>query len=385
MGSGTELAQLRPYQLGDDVRQLDAAASARTGQAHVRLQVPERILTTWLVVDLSASMAFGTADRLKSDVAEGVAHVVGRAATRHGGRLAVLTAGGPEKMLPPRGGPHAKIGLKRLLEEGVAVDGAADRGLSPVLHKTGRLARQPGLVVVVSDFRGERGWTKPLRALGARHRVLAVEIRDPREERLEPVGRLALVDPESGRLIEVDTSRRGLRERFAAAAAEERAAVAAEVRKAAAQHIVLSTSGDWLKALGRALRVSFASPIALLCLFAVPLAVLAARQRATPPPALPGALHGALDARRGRRRGAAVAPPAAARAVRPGARRARAVARAAAAHGRGGRRARLGRARHRRLALDVGDRRQPDAAGGGAARPRRASSTRSPRSCASAS
>ncbi len=254
VGSGTELAQLRPYQLGDDVRQLDAAASARTGIAHVRLQVPERILTTWLVLDLSASMAFGTADRLKSDVADGVAQVVGRAATRHGGRLAVLSAGGPEKVLPPRGGPHARIGLKRLLDEGVAVDGAADRGLAPVLHKTGRLARQPGLVVVVSDFRGEPGWHRPLRSLGARHKVLAIEIRDPREERLEPAGRLALVDPESGRLIEVDTSRRGLRERFAAAAAEERAAVAGELRSAGAEHVVLSTSGDWLKALGRALR-----------------------------------------------------------------------------------------------------------------------------------
>ena len=254
VGSGTELAQLRPYELGDDVRQLDPAASARTGVAHVRLQVPERILTPWLVLDLSASMAFGTADRLKSDVAEGVAQVVARAATRHGGRLAVLTAGGGEKVLPPRGGPNAKLGLKRLLAEGVAVDGAADRGLTPVLHRAGRLARQPGLVAVVSDFRGTLDWRRPLRSLGARHRLLAVEIRDPREERLEPAGRLALVDPESGRLIEVDTSRRRLRARFAEAAAQERAAVAAELRSARAQHVVLSTSGDWLRALGRALR-----------------------------------------------------------------------------------------------------------------------------------
>jgi uncharacterized protein (DUF58 family) len=253
VGSGTELAQLRPYQIGDDVRQLDPGASARTGVAHVRLQVPERILTTWLVLDVSASMAFGTAERLKSDVAEGVAQVVGRAATRHGGRLAVLTAGGAERTLPPRGGPHAKIALRRLLAEGVAVDGAADRGLAPVLHKTARLARQPGLVVVVSDFRGGLEWRRPLRGLGGRHRLLAVEIRDPREERLEPAGRLALVDPETGQLIEVDTSRRGLRERYAAAAAEERAVVARELRKAGAHHVVLSTSGDWLKALGRAL------------------------------------------------------------------------------------------------------------------------------------
>jgi uncharacterized protein (DUF58 family) len=216
--------------------------------------VPERILTTWLVLDVSASMAFGTADRLKSDVAEGVAQVVGRAATRHGGRLAVLTAGSAERVLPPRGGPLAKIGLQRLLAEGVGVDGVADRGLGPVLHRVGKLARQPGLVVVVSDFRGRVDWTRPLRGLGARHRLLAVEIRDPREERLEPVGRLALVDPETGSLLEVDTSRRGLRERFAAAAAEERAGVATELRKAGAHHVVLSTSGDWMRALGRALQ-----------------------------------------------------------------------------------------------------------------------------------
>ncbi len=254
VGSGTELAQLRPYQLGDDVRQLDPAASARTGIAHVRLQVPERILTTWLVLDVSASMAFGTADRLKSDVAEGVSQVVARAATRHGGRLAVFTAGGPERMLPPRGGPNAKIGLRRLLAEGVAVDGVADRGLRPVLHRVGRVARQPGLVVVVSDFRGELDWQRAMRALAGRHQVLAVEIRDPREERLEPVGRLSLVDPETGGLLEVDTSRPKLRERFAAAAALERAGVAAAVRRAGGAHVVLSTKGDWLRALGRALR-----------------------------------------------------------------------------------------------------------------------------------
>src|SRR6201999_3289873 len=84
-GSGTELAQLRPYAPGDDPRRLDPAASARTGVPHVRQHVPERALTTWIVLDLSASMAFGTGERLKSDVAEGVAGVVGRLAVRRGG------------------------------------------------------------------------------------------------------------------------------------------------------------------------------------------------------------------------------------------------------------------------------------------------------------
>ncbi|MEY2516707.1 MAG: hypothetical protein QOJ89_4065, partial [bacterium] len=138
--------------------------------------------------------------------------------------------------------------------EGVAVDGVPDRGLGPVLHRVGKLARQPGLVVVVSDFRGAPDWSRALRSLRGRHQLLAVEIRDPREERLEPAGRLALVDPETGALIEVDTSRKGLRERFEQAAAEERAGVAAELRRGGAHHAVLSTQGDWLRALGRSLQ-----------------------------------------------------------------------------------------------------------------------------------
>ena len=86
IGQGTELAQLRPYQIGDDVRQIDASATARTGIPHVRLQVPERVLTTWLVLDLSPSLAYGTPTRLKSDVAEGVALVMARLGARRGGR-----------------------------------------------------------------------------------------------------------------------------------------------------------------------------------------------------------------------------------------------------------------------------------------------------------
>src|SRR3954451_20256767 len=91
--AATELAQLRPYEIGDDVRQLDAAATARTGEPHVRLHVPERTLTTWLVVDLSPSMAFGTADRLKYDVAEGAALVLSRLAVRRAGSVGLITFG----------------------------------------------------------------------------------------------------------------------------------------------------------------------------------------------------------------------------------------------------------------------------------------------------
>jgi uncharacterized protein (DUF58 family) len=257
VGQGTELSQLRPYVVGDDVRRLDASATARTGEPHVRLEVPERTLTTWIVLDVSPSMAFGTADRLKSDVAEGVALVLSRLAVRRAGRVAMLRYGaGEPRLLPPRGGKPGVVGVRRALAEGVAPDGTApDPGaLARALVRTGRVAQQAGLVVVVSDFRDDRDWERPLGALAARHSVLAVEVHDPREGDLPAVGQLRLVDPETGRHVEVDTSRRGLRERFAAAERARRGRLAAELKRLHVAHVGLSTAGDWLADLGRTLR-----------------------------------------------------------------------------------------------------------------------------------
>lgn len=255
VGSGTELAQLRPYQPGDDVRQLDPSATARTGIPHVRQQVPERMLTTWMALDVSPSMAFGTADRLKSDVAEGVVDVLGALAVRRGGRVALLTYGGPRtQVVPPRGGRGARIGLRRALGEGVAADGVSGEPLSGALARLGRLARLRSLVVLVSDFAGPTAeWARPLAALGGRHTVLAVEIRDPREAELPSVGRLAMVDPETGARVSVDTRDSNLRRRFAQAAREGRAEVAEALRRAGAEHVILSTAGAWARQLGRRL------------------------------------------------------------------------------------------------------------------------------------
>jgi uncharacterized protein (DUF58 family) len=255
IGSGTELAQLRPYVIGDDVRQIDAAATARTGEPHVRMQVPERTLTTWIVLDLSPSMAFGTAERLKADVAEGVALVLGRLAIRRAGRLAMVTFGaGRPRLLPPRGSRPGFVALRRVLSQGVAQDGANEHdALAHALVRVGKVASQSGFVAVISDFREQHGWERPLGALRARHSVLAVEVSDPRESELPAVGRLALVDPESGERVEVDTSRRRVRERFAQLERERREGVARELRRLHVDHVALSTDRDWLLDLGRRL------------------------------------------------------------------------------------------------------------------------------------
>jgi uncharacterized protein (DUF58 family) len=257
IGAGTELAQLRPYMVGDDVRQIDAAATARTGEPYVRLQVPERTLTTWIVHDLSPSMAFGSATRLKSDVAEGTARVIGRLAVRRAGRVALMTFGaGPPRLMPPRASKPGTVAIERALGEGVAADGErVPEALEHALVRVGKVATQPGLMVLISDFRDlEPGWERALGALRARHSVLALEVRDPLESALPAAGRLALVDPETGDRIEVDTSRSKVRERFAAIEAEGRAAVARELRRLRVEHVVMSTEGDWLRDLGRRLR-----------------------------------------------------------------------------------------------------------------------------------
>lgn len=256
VGVGTELAQLRPYETGDDVRHIDAAATARTAQTHVRLHVPERALTTWIALDISPSMAFGTARRLKADVAEGVALVFGRLGVRRAGSLGVVAFGaGDPRVLPPRGAKPGMVALRRMLAAGVAPDGRYDHdALADALRRVARLARQPGLVVVISDFRDHHAWERPLGSLRARHSVLAVEIFDPRELKLPAVGHLALIDPETGARMEVDTSSRRVRERFAELELERRETVARELRRLRIDHVSLSTDEDWLPALGRHLR-----------------------------------------------------------------------------------------------------------------------------------
>jgi uncharacterized protein (DUF58 family) len=254
-GDGVELAQVRTYVPGDDVRMIEWNVTARTGTPHVRVHLAERVLVTWLVLDTSPSMQFGTADRRKADVAAGVALAFGHIATRRGNRLGVLTFGEKqERTLHPAQGRHGLIGLLSALVQEPEPEQLGATSLGAALVRTAATARQRGLVVVVSDFRGPFDWRPALLELLPRHEVLAVEIRDPREQQLPDIGEVWLVDPETGRQVRVDTRNERLRERFAAAAAEERSGVARVLAALGVPHVVLSTRGDWLRALAVFLR-----------------------------------------------------------------------------------------------------------------------------------
>ena len=248
LGIGSELAQVRPYEPGDDVRRIDWNVTARTRVPHVRVDLAERVLTTWLVLDTSPSMTFGTADRRKADVAEGVALAVGHVATRRGNRLGIVTFGGADpKTLPPRQGRSGLLGLLTALRGDEREAPPGPTPFADAFARTSAAAGQRAFVAVVSDFRGSPGWRRPLLELAGRHDVIAVEIRDPREQELPNVGELWLVDPETGRRLRVDTRSEKLRRRFADAAAAERASLAHSFSSTGVRHVVLSTSGDWLR------------------------------------------------------------------------------------------------------------------------------------------
>lgn len=252
-GPGSEPADARGYVPGDDVRRIDWAVTARTSETHIRTTVAERELETLLLVDLTASMSFGTATAEKREVAIAVAAAFLHLAKGPGDRVgAMLVAPGGLRALPPRGGAAgAYATLSALLRQPRATAGAEEPTLAEAFAKAGARQRRRGMVVVVSDLlEAPDSWARPLRNLAMRHDVLVAQILDRRERELPPVGVLSLVDPDTGRTVDVSTNAR-TRERYAQAAAQRLESQRQAVRAAGASHLVVHTEDDWLPQLAR--------------------------------------------------------------------------------------------------------------------------------------
>lgn len=244
-GPGTEPGDAREYQPGDDVRLMDWSVTARTTVPHVRMPVADRELETHLVVDLSASLDFGTALCEKRDLAVAACAAITYLTLRGGNRIgAVIDTGSDRIRIPARGGrAHARMLLRTIATTPRPDDGV--RGDLPgALEALRRHRTRRGLVVVVSDFLGPLEWERPLRAVAAGGDVLGVEVLDPHDVRLPDVGTVVLRDPETGRTREFSTGPR-VRADFAAAAAAHRERVERAFRRNGAPMLRLRTDRDW--------------------------------------------------------------------------------------------------------------------------------------------
>lgn len=245
-GPGSEPGDARGYQPGDDVRRMDWAVTARTTVPHVRQTVADRELETWMVVDLSASLDFGTAACEKRDLAIAAVSAITYLTRGGGNRIGAVVATGDDVVrVPARGGiAHAHTLVRTVASTPRAPQGR--RGdLSSAIDLLRRPPRRRGLAVVISDFLGEPTWERALRGLSARQELLAIEVLDPRELELPDVGTVMLADPETGRQREVTTTPL-LRKEFGAAAAEHREAVARSLRRCGAAQLTLRTDRDWV-------------------------------------------------------------------------------------------------------------------------------------------
>ncbi len=258
-GPGTDMAEARTYIPGeDDVRRMDWAVTARTTIPHVRDVIADRELETWVLVDLSPSMHFGTAAMEKRDLAVAAVATMGLLTFRVGDRFGgYVLRDGTLKRWPARSGRLALFGLLRsLLRDAVPGRAAPTQSLAQSITAVARSQRKRGLRVVVSDFIDMRdsasdpetppSWERAMRELGARHQSIAVEIIDPRELTIPNVGTVLLQDPETGVARELNTADRKTRQRYAAAASLQRRRTAWALRRAGVAHLVLRTDRDWV-------------------------------------------------------------------------------------------------------------------------------------------
>jgi uncharacterized protein (DUF58 family) len=251
-GHGSELGETRRYAPGDDVRRIDWNVTARLQEPHIRQTIAERELQTWLVVDRSPRIDFGTAGTEKRQLALAAAAAVGFLTNRDGNRIGAVFAGATSSaIVPPKGSRRHFLSILADIASAPRADGTGVTDLATSLVRVNGVAKRRGLVVVISDFLVAPGWEQPLQVLGQRHDVLAVQLTDPRERELPNVGLVLLRDPATGVEHEVATHKRSVRERFAVAATERQERIGAQIRLARVDHLVLATERPWLDDLVR--------------------------------------------------------------------------------------------------------------------------------------
>ncbi|MEY4295811.1 MAG: hypothetical protein RLY82_1499 [Pseudomonadota bacterium] len=258
-GSGLDFADLREYESHDDVRHIDWNVTARTGTPHVRVFTEDREMAAWFVMDLSASVDFGSGERRKRDVANELVVTLARLLTGHGNRVGALLYGGGDhdaknkrldKMLPAGSGRRHVLQLAHELLAHRAKVGKQETQLAHVLDAAGHVIKRRSTVFVISDFFSSPGWSEPLQQLARRHDVVAVRLTDPLELKLPDMGLITLRDAETGETQLVDCNP-SFRQRFEELSAQKETQLRESLADAQVDTLELSTTDDVADALIR--------------------------------------------------------------------------------------------------------------------------------------
>ena len=252
-GRGMEFDEVREYQPGDDVRTIDWNVTARSGSCYIKRFCEERELTVLFVVDVSASGAFGSADRSKLDLVVEVAALLMFSALKNNDKVGLLLfCDEVIRYFPPRKGKATVLHLIRELVSAEPVARPTDLGAA--LEFLNRVQKRRAVVFLISDFLGPPA-RKPLAAANRRHDVTAITVGDPREHVLPNVGFLSLMDAETGEIVEVDTRHPEVRRLFEARATERFDELSTELKRVGVDELPISTGQDYLKALRKFFRM----------------------------------------------------------------------------------------------------------------------------------
>jgi uncharacterized protein (DUF58 family) len=244
-GHGIDLADIREYEPGDDVRYIDWNVSARMDTPYVRQYLEDREVTAHFLLDLSPSVDFGTVNTLKRDQLVDFVALLSRLLTRHGNKIgAVLYAGKVERTIPAATGRNQILRLLNDVMNLPRLQSAPYTSVSDLIEHALRTIKRRSVVFLVSDFFTAPGWERPLGMLARKHEVIAVRLEDPRERELPDIGMVVMNDAETGESVHVDTHDAKFRKRFEAVVREREAQLHTAFTRCGVDVLLLSTEED---------------------------------------------------------------------------------------------------------------------------------------------
>jgi uncharacterized protein (DUF58 family) len=248
-GRGMEFAEVREYQIGDDIRTIDWNVSARFGRPFVKVFHEERELTVILILDLSGSHLFGTRGKFKRELMAEVAGMLAFLAIRTNDKVgAILFSSGVEKYIPPKKGASH---VWRLIKEIFTYEPQdLSTNIDAVLTYLNRVAKRHTILFLISDCM-DTGFEKSLKLTAKKHDLTVIRVTDPAEEILPEVGMIALKDPETGETALINSNSKRLRERWRAYRKEQTDYLTDLFRRAGIDHVDLATNGPVVEPLTR--------------------------------------------------------------------------------------------------------------------------------------